>query len=160
MLYKIFHNPSHPRHSEFPNLFHPRRVTRGSLSTDSLSFSPMRFHASQYSRCFISATTKLWNELPRMIVEATELQKYKLSNNTITLGVDGLLSALCPSVFYLFLVDFLSSFIRLLVVAFWFYRCFLFFLKFPLFLLVVFPAVAFGLLVFGSPSWGLQSVMQ
>ena len=32
MLYKIFHNPSHPLHSELPNLFHPRRVTRGSLS--------------------------------------------------------------------------------------------------------------------------------
>ena len=24
MLYKIFHNPSHPLHSEVPNLFHPR----------------------------------------------------------------------------------------------------------------------------------------
>ena len=28
MLYKIFHNPSHPLHSELPNLFHPRRVTK------------------------------------------------------------------------------------------------------------------------------------
>ena len=75
MLYKIFHNPSHLLHSELPNLFRPRRVTRGSLSINSLSFSPMRFHTSQYSRCFIPATTKLWNELPNMIVEATELQK-------------------------------------------------------------------------------------
>ena len=33
MLYKIFHNPSHPLHSELRNSFHPRRVTRGSLST-------------------------------------------------------------------------------------------------------------------------------
>ena len=46
MLYKIFHNPSHPLHSELPNLLHTRRVTRGSLSINSLSFSPMRFHTS------------------------------------------------------------------------------------------------------------------
>ena len=71
MLYKIFHNPSHPLHSELPYLFHPRRVTRGSLSINSLSFSPIRYHTSQYSRCFIPATNKLWNKLPSMIVEAT-----------------------------------------------------------------------------------------
>ena len=90
MLYKIFHNPSHPLHSELPNLFHPRRVTRGSLSINSLSFSPMRFHTSQYSRCFIPATTKLWNELPSMIVEVTQLQKFKIGANAFLLGVDGL----------------------------------------------------------------------
>ena len=90
MLYKIFHNPSHPLHSELPNLFHPRRVTRGSLSINSLSFSPMRFQTSQYSRCFITAATKLWNELPSMIVEATELQKFKIGANAFLLGVDGL----------------------------------------------------------------------
>ena len=90
MLYKIFHNPSQPLHSELPNLFRPRRVTRGSLSINSLSFSPMRFHTSQYSRCFIPATTKLWNELPSMIVEATELQKFKIGANAFLLGVDGL----------------------------------------------------------------------
>ena len=89
-LYKIFHNLSHPLHSEIPNLFHPRRVTKGSLSINSLSFSPMRFHTSQYSRCFIPAATKLWNELPSMIVGATELQKFKTGANAFLLGVDGL----------------------------------------------------------------------
>ena len=63
---------------------------RSSLNINSLSFSPMRFHASQYSRCFIPATTKLWNELPSMIVEATELQKFKIGANAFLLGVDGL----------------------------------------------------------------------
>ena len=77
MLYKIFHNPSHPLPSELPNLFRPRRLTRGSLSINSLSFSPMRY-TSQYSRCFIPATTKLWNELPSMIVEATEHKNLRL----------------------------------------------------------------------------------
>ena len=90
MLYKIFHNPSHPLDSELLNLFHPRRVMRGSFSINSLSFSPMRFHTFQYSRCFIPATTKLWNELPSMIVEATELQKFKNGANAFLLGVDGL----------------------------------------------------------------------
>ena len=93
IFYKIFHNPSHPLHFELPNLFHPRRVARGSLSINSLSFSPMRFHTSQYSRCFIPATTKLWNELPSMIVEARELQKFKIGANAFLLGVDGLWSA-------------------------------------------------------------------
>ena len=77
-------------HSELPNLFRPRRVTRSSLSINSLSFSLMRFHTFQYSRCFIPATTKLWNELPSMTVEATELQKFKLGANAFLLGVDGL----------------------------------------------------------------------
>ena len=90
MLHKIFHNPSHPLHSELPNLFCPRRVTGGSLSINSLSFSPMRFHTSQYSRCFIPATTRLWNELPIVIVEAAELQKFKFGANAFLLGVDGL----------------------------------------------------------------------
>ena len=89
-LYKIFHNPSHPLHSELPNFFRSRRVTRGSLSINSLSFSPMRFHTYQYSRFFIPATTKLWNELSSMIVEAAELLKFKLGANTFLLGVDGL----------------------------------------------------------------------
>ena len=50
----------------------------------------MRFHTSQYSRCFIPATTKLWDELPSMIAEAIELQKFKIGANTFLLGVDGL----------------------------------------------------------------------
>ena len=90
MLYKIFHNPSHSLHSELPNLFRPQRVTRGSLNINSLSFSPMRFYTSQYSRCFIPATAKLWNELPSMIVEATELQNFKIGAYAFLLGVDGL----------------------------------------------------------------------
>ena len=86
MLYKIFHNPSHPLHSELSNLFCPRRVTRGSLNISSLSFSLMRFHTSQYSRCFIPSTTKLWNKLPSMILEATELQKLKIGTNAFFIG--------------------------------------------------------------------------
>ena len=42
MLYKIFHNCLHAFHSELATLFYPRRVMGGSLSAESLSFSPMR----------------------------------------------------------------------------------------------------------------------
>ena len=90
MLCKIFHNLLHPLHSELPNLFHPREVMRGSPSINSLSFSPIRFYTFQYSRCFIPATTKLWNERPGMIVEDTELQKFDLGGNAFLLSVDGL----------------------------------------------------------------------
>ena len=86
VLFILIHNPYHPFHSERPNLFRPRRATRGSLSINSLSFSPMRFHTSQYFRCFIPATTKLWNELPSIIVEVTELQKLKIGADAFFIG--------------------------------------------------------------------------
>ena len=50
----------------------------------------MRFHTYQYSRCFIPATNELWNELPSMILEATELQKFKIGAHAFLLSVDGL----------------------------------------------------------------------
>ena len=62
----------------------------------------MILHTSQYSRCFIPVTTRLWNELPSMIVEATELQTFKLGANVFLLGVDELWSAICPSVFFIY----------------------------------------------------------
>ena len=76
MLYKIFHNLLHPLHFEIPYLFYPRRVPRGSLNVNSIFFSPLGFNTSQCSRCFIPATTKLWNDLLSMTVEAGELQKF------------------------------------------------------------------------------------
>ena len=81
MLFKIFHNPRHPLNSELPNSFQPVQITRNALNANSQAFSIGRCNTSQYSRCFIPATTRLWNELPSMIVEATELQKCKLGAN-------------------------------------------------------------------------------
>ena len=63
---------------------------RGSLSFNSLSFLRMRFNTYKYSRCFIPAATKLWNDHPSMIVEAVELQKFKLGANAFLLDVDRL----------------------------------------------------------------------
>ena len=86
MLYKIFNNPSHPLHSDLPELFQPVRFTRYALDSNSLSFSPIRFSTAQYSRSFLPATTKLWNSLPSFIVESPELQKFKLGANAFLLN--------------------------------------------------------------------------
>ena len=56
-------------------------VNYSSISVYSLSFSPMRFNTSQYFKCFIQATTRLWNDLPSMIIEAAELQEFKHGAN-------------------------------------------------------------------------------
>lgn len=81
MLYKISHNPKHPLNSELPNLFQPARTTRYASNANSQAFSVGRCNTSQYMRCFIPATTRLWNELPSCIVESQELQKFKTGAN-------------------------------------------------------------------------------
>ena len=86
MLYKIFHNPDHPLNSKLPNLFQPTRITRNALRANSLAFSIHRNNTGQYSRCFIPATTTLWNKLPSCVVESGELQKFKTGANSFLLG--------------------------------------------------------------------------
>ena len=53
-------------------------------------FFTYEVETSQYSRCFISATSKLWNDLPCMTAEAADLQKSKLGANAFLLVVVGL----------------------------------------------------------------------
>ena len=55
MLFKIYHNPTHPLHSELPSLFHPVRETRNVVHSHSHSFSVARCSTAQYSRCLIPA---------------------------------------------------------------------------------------------------------
>ena len=50
----------------------------------------MTFNASQYTIFSIPATTKLWNNLPSMIVKAVELQELNRGTNAFLLGVNGL----------------------------------------------------------------------
>ena len=82
MLHKIFHNPRHPLNSELPNPFQPARITRNALNANTQAFSVGRCNTSPYLRCFIPATTRLWNELPSCIVESQELQRFKIGVNT------------------------------------------------------------------------------
>ena len=117
----------------------------------------MTFHTSQYSGCFIPATTKLWNEFPSMIVEATELQKFKTGANAFLLGVDGLYPSFLNIFFILLTFNLVLSNLLLLLLLFSFIVVFFSFESFLFPYWVVFPAGAFRFLVFGSPSWCLQS---
>ena len=81
MLHKIFHNPRHPLNSELPSPFQPARITRNALNANTQAFSVGRCNTSQYLRCFIPATTRLWNELPSCIVEPQGLQRFKTDVN-------------------------------------------------------------------------------
>ena len=85
MLFKIFNNSMHPLTSELPDLYRPVRVTRNVLNSNSRSFALSRFNTVQYSRSFIPATTKLWNDLPSHVVECQDLQKFKLGANAFLL---------------------------------------------------------------------------
>ena len=85
MLYKIFHNPQHPLHSDLPNLYHPPRNTRFAVNLNSRAFSIVRCNTSQFSRSFIPSVTRIWNELPSQVVESLELQKFKLGSNAFLL---------------------------------------------------------------------------
>ena len=85
MLFKIYHNPAHPLHSELPNLFQPVRTTRYAASSHSHSFSVVRCSTAQYSRSFIPASTRCWNDLPSEVVECLELQKFKVGANKFLL---------------------------------------------------------------------------
>ena len=87
MLYKIFHNPEHPMHSDLPNLYRPLRYTRGALNANSLAFSFVRFNTAQFSRSFIPSMTRLWNELPSQVVESLKLQSFKVGANSFLLNV-------------------------------------------------------------------------
>ena len=81
ILHKVLHKPLH-LHSELPNLFYPRSITRGATSVNSLSFLPKKFNTTQYySKCIIPAKTKLWSDLPSMAVETAELHNSKLGAN-------------------------------------------------------------------------------
>ena len=86
MLHKIFHNPNHPLKCKLPLPFQPGRVTRYALNMNSRAFTVGRNISSQYSRCFIPATTRLWNELPSSVVESQDLQKFKTGANSFLLG--------------------------------------------------------------------------
>ena len=87
MLYNFFHNPEHPLHSELPNLSQPVRMTRNVANSHSLSFCPVRCNTVQYSRSFIPAFVKSWNDLPEEVVECSELQRFKTGANRFLLNL-------------------------------------------------------------------------
>ena len=88
LLFKIFKNNRHPLHASLPEAYQPVRVTRYAVNANSLAFSPIRCRTVQYSRSFIPAAIKQWNELPSEIVESEELQEFKIGVNRFLLELN------------------------------------------------------------------------
>ena len=86
MLHKIYHNPEHPLNSELPNLFQPVRITRAAVASHSHSFVRVRCNTVQYSRSFIPAVTRSWNDLPSDVVGCLVLQRFKAGANKFLLN--------------------------------------------------------------------------
>ena len=86
LLHKIYHAPNHPLHASLPDLTHPVRITRQTVEANSVTFDIQRHRTSQYSRCFIPATTKVWNTLPSIVVESVDIQKFKLGANSFLIN--------------------------------------------------------------------------
>ena len=82
MPFKIYHNPKYPLYSNLPSLFHPAWITRGALD-----FSFVRSNTTQFSRSFILAITRLWNDLPNQNKESALLQNFKCSANVFLLSI-------------------------------------------------------------------------
>ena len=86
MLHKVHHFLDHPLHASLPDLSHPVRNTRQATAANSVTFSSIRYNTNQYSRCFIPATVRLWNTLPSVVVESVDIQRFKLSTNSLLIN--------------------------------------------------------------------------
>ena len=86
MLFKICGNLKHPLYSDLHGLFCPTWITRTALNFNDLVFSVVRFNTTQFSRSFILAVTRLWNDLPNHVVESVQLQNFKCGANTFLLS--------------------------------------------------------------------------
>ena len=81
MFYKIVGNASHSLHHEVPPLRHFVRVTRESLATHERARAPVRCRTSQFARCFVPGTVRLWNSLDAGVFESGSIGGFKSSVN-------------------------------------------------------------------------------
>ena len=86
MLSKIYNKARHPLYSDLPGLFRPARITGGALSSNNVAFSFVNSNTFQFSRCFIPAVARLWNELSCHVVGSVQLQNFKCSANAFLLS--------------------------------------------------------------------------
>ena len=85
-FYKIASDSSHPLHCLLPDTFRPARVTRSSSLMNDHCFSVIRFRTSQFSRSFFPALVRVWNTLPRDIVESVNCDIFKKRTNAFLLS--------------------------------------------------------------------------
>ena len=86
LLHRIYYAPNHPLHTSLPDLTHPVRITRQTEVANSITFAIQRHRTSQYTRCFIPATVKVWNTLPSVVVESVDVQKFKVGANSFLIN--------------------------------------------------------------------------
>ena len=77
MLYKIFHDSSHPLHSGLPPPFVHVRATRFALALNEFAFSAIRFNTNQFARCFLPSSCKVWNDLPNEVFDCPNYKVFK-----------------------------------------------------------------------------------
>ena len=75
MLFEIYYIPKRSFYSVLPGLFRPAWLTRDALSSFILAISVVSSITTQFSRSFILAVTRLWNDLLNHVVESVKLQK-------------------------------------------------------------------------------------
>ena len=83
LLYKIYYNPDHPLHSRLPGPFICARQTRFALAQNNLAFSRINTNTSQYARCFLPHSCKLWNDLSNEVVLSSNRCKFKTAIKTL-----------------------------------------------------------------------------
>ena len=77
MFYKIVGSPSHSLHQEVPTRRRTVRVTRESVATHERALAPVRCRTSQFARCFVPNTVKLWNSLDSGVFESGSIGGFK-----------------------------------------------------------------------------------
>ncbi|XP_068223997.1 cuticle protein CP1499-like [Palaemon carinicauda] len=58
-----------------PRNYHPARITRHAVNSNSHALSITRLNTAQYSRCFIPTMTKLWDDLPNRTPEVQQARE-------------------------------------------------------------------------------------
>ena len=85
-FFKIMSNSNHPLHCHLPAPSLPARATRQSLIMNDRTLSVNRCNTSQFSRCFIPVSARLWNTIPNEIVKSSNIETFKKHVNTFLLS--------------------------------------------------------------------------
>ena len=82
VFYKLFGNVDHLLHDALPPLAGPRRATRAAVNAHQYGIVLERCRTSQYQRCFVPSSVRLWNGLPERVFEPGTLSGFKSAVNS------------------------------------------------------------------------------
>ena len=78
MLYKVNSNSNHCLFSELPSASVRVRHTRVAAAAHPLEFEVSRCRTFQFSKCFLPAQTRVWNDLPFTVFDTGTLDGFRL----------------------------------------------------------------------------------